>query len=77
MCIRDSYWIRDLGATSWLGGAALTLQLAGGVLGTLLGGRIADRIGLVRTVRWGNALLAQHWPRCCCARTGTRRCRSR
>jgi FSR family fosmidomycin resistance protein-like MFS transporter len=52
------YWIRDLGATSWLGGAALTLQLAGGVLGTLLGGRIADRIGLVRTVRWGNALLA-------------------
>jgi FSR family fosmidomycin resistance protein-like MFS transporter len=51
------YWIRDLGATSWLGGAALTLQLAGGVLGTLLGGRIGDRVGLVRTVRLGNALL--------------------
>ncbi|HEY0812046.1 MAG TPA: MFS transporter [Pseudonocardia sp.] len=51
------YWIRDLGATTWLGSAALTLQLAGGVLGTLLGGRIGDRIGLVRTVRLGNALL--------------------
>lgn len=51
------YWIRDLGSTSWLGGAALTVQLAGGVLGTLLGGRIGDRIGMVRTVRLGNALL--------------------
>ena len=51
------YWIRDLGATSLLGGVALTLQLAGGVLGTLGGGRIADRIGMVRTVRLGNALL--------------------
>lgn len=51
------YWIRDLGASNWLGGLALTLQLAGGVCGTLLGGRIADRIGMVRTVRLGNALL--------------------
>jgi MFS transporter, FSR family, fosmidomycin resistance protein len=51
------YWIRDLGSTSWLGGAALTLQLGGGVLGTLLGGRIGDRIGMVRTVRLGNVLL--------------------
>lgn len=51
------YWIRDLGATPALGGTALTLQLAGGVLGTLTGGRIADRIGMVRTVRLGNVLL--------------------
>ena len=51
------YWIRHLGASSALGGAALALVLAGGVAGTLLGGRIADRIGLVRTVQLGNALL--------------------
>lgn len=51
------YWIDQLGATGDLGGTALTLELAGGVLGTLAGGRIGDRIGLVRTVRLGNALL--------------------
>jgi MFS transporter, FSR family, fosmidomycin resistance protein len=51
------YWIRHLGASSGLGGTALTLELAGGVLGTLAGGRIGDRIGLVRTVQLGNALL--------------------
>ena len=51
------YWIRQLGASSALGGAALTVALGGGVLGTLLGGRIADRIGMVRTVQLGNALL--------------------
>jgi FSR family fosmidomycin resistance protein-like MFS transporter len=51
------YWIRDLGASSALGGAALTLELAGGVLGTLAGGRLGDRIGLVRTVQLGNLLL--------------------
>lgn len=51
------YWIRHLGASNVLGGVALTLELGGGVIGTLLGGRIADRIGLVRTVQIGNALL--------------------
>jgi FSR family fosmidomycin resistance protein-like MFS transporter len=51
------YWIRHLGASSALGGTALALELGGGVAGTLLGGRIADRIGLVRTVQLGNALL--------------------
>ena len=51
------YWIRELGASSALGGTALTLELAGGVLGTLAGGRIGDRIGLVRTVQLGNVLL--------------------
>jgi FSR family fosmidomycin resistance protein-like MFS transporter len=50
------YWIRHLGASSSLGGLALTLALAGGVLGTLAGGRIADRIGMVRTVQLGNVL---------------------
>jgi FSR family fosmidomycin resistance protein-like MFS transporter len=51
------YWIRHLGGSSALGGIALTLELAGGVLGTLAGGRIADRLGLVRTVQLGNSLL--------------------
>jgi MFS transporter, FSR family, fosmidomycin resistance protein len=51
------YWIRHLGAGSGLGGLALTLELGGGVLGTLLGGRIADRIGMVRTVQIGNAAM--------------------
>jgi len=52
------YWIYHLGASAALGGAALTLELAGGVLGTLAGGRIADRIGMVRTIQLGNVLLA-------------------
>ena len=51
------YWIRHLGASSGLGGAALTLELAGGIFGTLTGGRISDRIGAVRTVQLGNLLL--------------------
>ncbi len=51
------YWIRHLGASRALGGAALTLELAGGIFGTLIGGRISDRIGLIRTVQLGNLLL--------------------
>lgn len=51
------YWIRHLGASPGLGGTALTLELAGGILGTLLGGRISDRIGPTHTVQLGNALL--------------------
>ncbi|MFF1868899.1 MFS transporter [Kitasatospora herbaricolor] len=50
------YWLRDLHASRVLGGVALTCFLGGGVVGTLGGGRIADRIGLVRTVRLGTAL---------------------
>jgi FSR family fosmidomycin resistance protein-like MFS transporter len=51
------YWIRELNASSALGGTALTLELAGRVLGTVAGGRIGDHIGLVRTVQLGNVLL--------------------
>jgi FSR family fosmidomycin resistance protein-like MFS transporter len=51
------YWIRHLHASSGLGGTALTLELAGGVAGTILGGHVGDRIGLVRAVQLGNALL--------------------
>ncbi|MFJ9931149.1 MFS transporter [Streptomyces misionensis] len=51
------YWIRHLAASSGLGGTALALELGGGVLGTLLGGRLADRMGMVRTVQIGNAAM--------------------
>jgi FSR family fosmidomycin resistance protein-like MFS transporter len=51
------YWIRELGAGSALGGTALSLALAGGILGTLAGGRIGDRLGLTRTVQLGNILM--------------------
>ncbi|SHK99202.1 MFS transporter [Actinacidiphila paucisporea] len=53
----ELYWIRHLHASRALAGAALTLFLAGGVAGTLLGGRLADRLGMVRTVRIGGALV--------------------
>ncbi|MFF2088154.1 MFS transporter [Nocardia sp. NPDC058176] len=49
------YWIDHLGAAPVLGGIALTAFLTGGVLGTLVGGRLADRIGKVNTVRFGCA----------------------
>jgi MFS transporter, FSR family, fosmidomycin resistance protein len=52
----ELYWIRHLHASRGLAGIALTCFLAGGVAGTLLGGRIADRIGAVRTVQLGTAV---------------------
>lgn len=51
------YWIQNLGASSVLGGLALVLELGGGMIGTLFGGRIADRFGMIRTVQFGNAAL--------------------
>jgi FSR family fosmidomycin resistance protein-like MFS transporter len=53
----ELYWIRHLHASRGLAGAALTCFLAGGVAGTLLGGRIADRIGAIRTVQLGTILV--------------------
>ncbi|MFC9437336.1 MFS transporter [Nocardia sp. NPDC057030] len=49
------YWINSLGGSRALGGAALTAFMAGGVAGTLLGGRLADRIGMLRTIHIGSA----------------------
>ncbi|MGC4877600.1 MFS transporter [Micromonospora sp. DT43] len=49
----ELFWIRHLGAGKSLAGAALACFLVGGVAGTLLGGRIADRMGMVRTVQLG------------------------
>jgi len=53
----ELYWIRHLHASRGLAGVALTCFLAGGVAGTLLGGRIADRVGAVRTVQLGTAVI--------------------
>jgi len=50
----ELYWIAHLHASRPLAGAALTCFMLGGVAGTLLGGRIADRFGLTRTVLVGN-----------------------
>ena len=52
----ELYWIRQLRAPRGVAGVALACFLVGGVGGTLLGGRAADRIGLVRTVQLGGAL---------------------
>ncbi|MEV0749661.1 MFS transporter [Streptomyces sp. NPDC050273] len=52
----ELFWIRHLHSGPDLAGAALTCFLAGGVAGTLLGGRIADRLGMVRTVQLGGLL---------------------
>jgi MFS transporter, FSR family, fosmidomycin resistance protein len=52
----ELYWITHLHSSRTLAGAALTCFLLGGVLGTLLGGRIADRFGLTRTTLVGNAV---------------------
>lgn len=53
----ELYWIRCLHASRTTAGAALACFLVGGVAGTLLGGRLADRHGMVRTTRFG-ALVA-------------------
>jgi MFS transporter, FSR family, fosmidomycin resistance protein len=51
------YWIRHLHASRQAAGVALAAFLVGGVAGTLLGGRLADRYGSVRIIQAG-ALLA-------------------
>jgi MFS transporter, FSR family, fosmidomycin resistance protein len=51
----ELYWITHLHASRPEAGVALACFLFGGVAGSLLGGRIADRFGLTRTVLTGNA----------------------
>jgi MFS transporter, FSR family, fosmidomycin resistance protein len=51
----ELYWITHLRASRTVAGLALACFLFGGVAGSLLGGRIADRFGLTRTVLAGNA----------------------
>ncbi|MFD0898975.1 MFS transporter [Actinomadura sediminis] len=50
------YWIGHLHASPALAGAALACFLGGGVAGTIAGGRLADRVGPVRTIQVGAAL---------------------
>lgn len=51
----ELYWLRHLHSSRGLAGVALAVFLVGGVAGTLLGGRIADRVGSVRTIQRGAA----------------------
>jgi FSR family fosmidomycin resistance protein-like MFS transporter len=47
------YWIHVLGQSKAAGATALTVFAAAGVVGTLLGGRLADRWGLTRVAAIG------------------------
>lgn len=49
------YFIHGLGASEVVGGAALTVFLASGAVGTLLGGWLADRFGPLVSIRYGFA----------------------
>jgi FSR family fosmidomycin resistance protein-like MFS transporter len=53
----ELYWIHHFRASRALAGAALACFLVGGLAGTLLGGRVADRIGLVRTLQIGTVVM--------------------
>jgi FSR family fosmidomycin resistance protein-like MFS transporter len=53
----ELYWIHHLGASRGVAGAALACFLVGGVAGTLLGGRLADRLGLVRALQIGTVAM--------------------
>jgi MFS family permease len=48
------YWITHLAGSQTSAGVALTAFLIGGVVGALLGGRMADRVGAVRAVQFGS-----------------------
>lgn len=50
------YYVRDLHTSKALGGAALSVMLVGGAVGTLVGGRLADRFGR-RAVLRGSMLV--------------------
>jgi FSR family fosmidomycin resistance protein-like MFS transporter len=50
------YFIHDLGASTATGGAALSIFLVAGGVGTVLGGWFADRVGRLGSIRLGFAL---------------------
>lgn len=56
------YWVKVLDQSETAGAAALSLFLVSGVLGTLLGGWLADRYGRVRMIIIGCALLIPTLP---------------
>jgi FSR family fosmidomycin resistance protein-like MFS transporter len=53
----ELYWIRHLGSGHAVAGIALAAFMFGSVAGTLLGGRLADRFGAVRTTRIGGVAI--------------------
>lgn len=52
------YFINYLGSSTQVGGAALTVFLVSGGVGTLLGGWVADRAGRLASIRTGFAIAA-------------------
>jgi len=65
------FFIHDFGTSPALGGAALTVFLSFGAVGTLCGGWLADRVGRLRSIRIGfvtaipsllGLVLAPSWP---------------
>ncbi len=65
------YFIHDFHTSQALGGAALTVFLSFGAVGTLIGGWLADRVGRLRSIRLGfvvaipsllGLVLAPTWP---------------
>lgn len=52
------FWIQILHQSKAAGGTALTIFTSAGILGTLIGGRLADRVGYLRIMRGGFLLLA-------------------
>jgi MFS transporter, FSR family, fosmidomycin resistance protein len=53
------YFIRDLHTSTTVGSAALTAMLVGGAVGTLVGGRLADRFGRGAVLRTSMLLLPE------------------
>ncbi|MEV3936890.1 MFS transporter [Glycomyces sp. NPDC049804] len=53
----ELYWIRHLGAGHAVAGTALAGFMLGSVIGTLLGGRLADRFGAIAITRLGGVLI--------------------
>jgi MFS transporter, FSR family, fosmidomycin resistance protein len=52
----EFYWLKVLHSGRAAAAAALVCFLSGGVAGTMLGGAVADRIGMSRTVKLGTLL---------------------
>ncbi len=56
------YWVNVLGQSKAAGGIALSMMTISGVLGNLIGGRLADRIGNSRVLLRGFVILAPLTP---------------
>lgn len=63
------YLIDHLDVSAAVGGVGLAMFLGGGVIGTLLGGRISDRLGMIATIRVGSIVAIPRSSRCGYARS--------